>query len=236
VLRRAGTYRGNTKLGRSLVSAYRYPDFPNGTALVNNFPGPEQVFRVTLPTRVANFGVVVTGHAKGVVVSPRIVFPGDENHLVGVPALPFNEDPYQTTFGRLEPVSAVIAPASKSYDVVFDTRGKSQAGPFTFHLWINDTAPPGVRVVNPLAAGKLVLSTTDAGSGVDPSSIQARVDGTGRSFTYAAGKVKISVAGLAAGRHTVELTVADYQESKNMESFGGVLPNTRVFRASFTVR
>ena len=236
VLRKAATYSGNTKLGRSFVSSYRYPDFLGGTALTNNLPGPEQVFRVTLPTRVANFGVVVTGHAKGVVVSPRIVFPGDENHLVGVPALPFNEDPYQTTFGRLEPVSAVIAPASKSYDVVFDTRGKSQAGPFTFHLWLNDIAPPVVKLVSAVATGRVVLSVTDAGSGVDPSSIQARVDGTGRSFVYAGGKVTIPVAGLLAGKHTVELTVADYQESKNMESFGGVLPNTRVFRAGFTVR
>ena len=70
----------------------------------------------------------------------------------------------------------------------------------------------------------------------DPSSIQARVDGTGRSFSYARGSVTIPLAGLASGRHTVELAVADYQESKNMESFRGVLPNTRVFRASFTVR
>jgi len=32
------------------------------------------------------------------------------------------------------------------------------------------------------------------------------------------------------------VTASDLQETKNMESFGGVLPNTRVYRASFTVR
>jgi hypothetical protein len=32
------------------------------------------------------------------------------------------------------------------------------------------------------------------------------------------------------------VTVSDYQETKNMESYGAVLPNTRVYRASFTVK
>ena len=46
----------------------------------------------------------------------------------------------------------------------------------------------------------------------------------------------VPLAGLLAGKHTVELTVSDYQESKNMESFGEPLPNTHVFRATFTAK
>jgi subtilisin family serine protease len=232
VLRKAGTYKGNTRLGHARVTSYRYPADPS--EIGNNLPGPEQVFRVVLSGRVANFGVVVTGQARGVNVSPRIVFPGDENHVVGVPALPENENPYQDAYGRLEPVSAVIAPASKTYDVVFDTRGRSQAGPFRFRLWINDTAPPAVKLLT-AATSKLLLSVTDKGSGVDASSIVARVDGNRRGATYAAGKVSVAVEGLSAGKHTLELTVSDLQETKNMESYGEPFANTRVYRASFTV-
>jgi hypothetical protein len=234
ILRKAGTYKGNTKLGGSRVSSYRYPDNPTGDGITNNLPGPEQVFRLVLSKRVDNFGVVVTGHVRGVSVTPRIVFPGDENHLVGEPALPINENPYEDNFGQLEPVSAVIAPSSRVYDVVFDTRGKSEAGPFTFKLWINDTAPPTVKVLKSSSAGRVELSVTDTGSGVDPTSLALLVDGKKHELSYAHGTVVIT--GLAAGRHSVELTVADYQETKNMETFGGILPNTRDFHAVVTVK
>src|SRR5262249_22310825 len=70
-LRKAGVYKGNTKRGASRVRSYRYPEDP--TDVGNNFPGPEQVFRVVLPGRVSNFGVIVTGQATGGIVSPRIV-------------------------------------------------------------------------------------------------------------------------------------------------------------------
>jgi hypothetical protein len=236
-LRKAGVYKGNTRLGGSRVASYRYPEHPSEVG--NNLPGPEQVFRVALRGRVANFGVIVTSHAAGVSVSPRIVFPGDENRLVGIPALPQDENPYHDSFGTLIPVSGVIAPASRTYDVVFDTRGKRQAGPFTFRLWINDVAPPVVKLQTTSVArgsGKLVATVVDRGSGVDPTSIEARVDGTKRPFTYAAGKVTVVAPGLSAGTHSFELAVSDYQETKNMETYGGVLPNTRDYRASFTVR
>ena len=240
MLRKAGTYAGNTRLGRSRVSSYRYPESPViGSGVANNFPGPEQVFRVVLSRRVSNFGIVVTGHAKGVNVSPRIVFPGDENHLVGIPALPLNEDPYQNQFGQAEPVAAVIAPASRTYDVVFDTRGRSEAGPFTFRLWMNDTAPPTAKLLtsSATASGRLLVSVKDAGSGIDPFSLVAKIDGSKHPVSYSAGRATVELNGLVSGgKHTLELSVADYQETKNMETFGGILPNTRVFRASFTVR
>ena len=70
----------------------------------------------------------------------------------------------------------------------------------------------------------------------DPSSLAARIDGSKTDLSYASGRATIVLNGLAAGKHTLELTVGDLQETKNMESFGGVLPNTRVFRASFSVR
>jgi subtilisin family serine protease len=238
ILRKAGTYRGNTKLGQARVSTYRYPENPSGSGVTTSLPGPEQVYRVVLSKRVANFGVVVTGHASGVAVTPRIVFPGDENHLLGVPALPIDENPYQDTFGQTEPVSAVIAPASRTYDVVFDTRSRSTAGPFTFRLWIDDTTPPTAKLLTSTVtgSGELRVAVADAGSGIDPSSLAARVDTGKADLSYASGRVTVELNGLAKGRHTLQLTVSDFQETKNMESFGGILPNTRVYRAIFTVR
>ena len=191
-----------------------------------------------LPRRVANFGVVVTGHASGVTVTPRIVFPGDENHLLGLPALPIDENPYQDEFGRAEPVAGVVAPASRTYDVVFDTPTSRAAGPFTFRLWIDDTTPPSVKLLTTVVpqSGPLRVSVRDAGSGVDPHSLTARVDSSKAALTYASGRVSIALGNLAKGRHVLQLTASDYQETKNMESFGGILPNTRVYRATFAVR
>ncbi|HST26576.1 MAG TPA: S8 family serine peptidase [Gaiellaceae bacterium] len=238
ILRKAGSYKGNTKLGQSRVSSYRYPDNPTGSGVSNNLPGPEQVFRVVLSKRVANFGVIVTSTAKGTATTPRIVFPGDENHLVGMPALPVTENPYQDDFGQSEPVAGVIAPASRTYDVVFDTRSKSSAGPFTFRLWINDTAPPTAKLLTPTVkgSGELVVAVQDAGSGVDPDSLAATVDGSKATLSYSRGRVSVDLNGLAAGTHKVALSVSDYQETKNMETFGGILPNTRVYAVSFRVR
>lgn len=164
--------------------------------------------------------------------------PGDENRLLGEPALPIAENPYQDEFGQSEPVAAVIAPASRAYDVVFDTRSRAAAGPFRFRLWINDTTPPAAKLLTPVVdgAGRLVVAVSDAGSGVDPSSLAARIDGKKASPSYVPGRVTVVLGGLASGKHTLELAVSDFQETKNMESFGGILPNTRNFRATFTVR
>jgi hypothetical protein len=236
-LRKAGLYKGNTKLGASRVRSYRYPEDPADVG--NNFPGPEQVFRVVLPGRVSNFGVIVTGQATGVIVSPRIVFAGDENRLVGIPALPLDENPYHDSFGQQLPVVAVIAPASRTYDVVFDTRGRSQAGAFTFRLWFNDNAPPAVKLLTTSVSSgvtKVIATVTDKGSGVDPSSIVARIDGSRRAASYANGKVTVLGGVLSPGSHTLEISVSDYQETKNMETYGGILPNTRNYRSTFTVK
>jgi hypothetical protein len=134
----------------------------------------------------------------------------------------------------------VIAPAARAYDVVFDTPSRARAGAFTFRLWINDTTPPVVKLLTKTVSrgGLLKLSVVDSGSGVDPGSLVARVDGKKAAMVYTAGTVTVRLDGLflTSGRHTVQLTASDWQETKNMESFGNVLPTTRNFSASFIVR
>jgi hypothetical protein len=84
----------------------------------------------------------------------------------------------------------------------------------------------------------LLVRVADRGSGVDPSTITAVVDGRYRRVVWEPrrGLVRVGLPGLATGRHTLVLTVSDYQESKNNENGATTLPNTRTLRTAFAVR
>ncbi len=237
-LQRPGVYPGNTSGKASLVSSYRYPDAPNGIGVKTALGGPEQVFRVKSTGAVANFGVAVLTHAPGVTVTPRIVYAGDENRLAGYTALPFALNPYQPDFYALEPVASVTLPSAGDYDVVFDTPTGNRPGKFTFRYWVNDRTPPAVALVSrtATAAAGLRLSVKDTGSGVDPSSLHATVDGKTRAVTYLNGRAVIALRGVAPGTHRVTLAASDVQESKNNENTGPILPNTTTFSATFRVK
>jgi hypothetical protein len=82
----------------------------------------------------------------------------------------------------------------------------------------------------------LLLRITDAGSGVDPRSLDATVDGVRRPVRWAAGRASIATGFLSPGLHRLVVAASDYQEAKNMEDVGPVLPNTRTLRTTFRVR
>jgi subtilisin family serine protease len=235
-LTKPGVYGGNTKGRKSVVSTYRYPELGLAcnckTGVPLNLSGPEQVFRFTLKQPVANFGAAIITHAAGVRIQPRLVVAGDENRLLGFTALPVGINPYRD-YGRIVPAVGAILPKPGAYDFVFDTPGGAKAGAFTFRLWVNDTTPPRVR---PLVStrGAIRIGVTDAGSGVDPGSIDITVDGEVRTYAFQRGV--LTVRGIRPGVHRVALTVADFQESKNMEDVGPVLPNTRTVSLRVNVR
>ena len=237
-LRRQGDHRATTRGGTTLVSRYRYPESPRGFSFTSDLPGPERVFRVTLTRAVANFGVVVTSQARGVRIEPRIVSAGDENRLVGYTAFPVQLNPYLRTLDEPVPASGAVLPAAGRYDVVFDTPSAAGAGAFTFRFWIGDVRPPTLtlRTRTVRRGGDVVVSATDAGSGVDRRSLVATVDGREVRPRFVRGRVLVDTAALARGRHALVLQVSDYQESRNMENVGAILPNTRGPRTSFTVR
>jgi subtilisin family serine protease len=233
-----GLYQGNTRKGLARVSSYRYPDAPEGSGVSNNLPGPEQVFRVRIRGGVSNFGVRVVSQAAGVRVTPRIVAAGDENRLLGVRALPLDVNPYLTTYGDVTSSAGAVVPSPGLYDIVFDTASAAQAGSFTFRYWVNDGTPPAAQLLTRTAPanGTVTLSVSDAGSGVDPGAIQARIDDGSAQATYRAGKVTVQLGGrVSPGQHQLVVEISDYQEEKNSESVLGVLPNTRVVRATITV-
>jgi hypothetical protein len=82
----------------------------------------------------------------------------------------------------------------------------------------------------------LVARVSDGGSGVDPGTLEVRVDGKRRTATLRAGVVRIPTTGLAAGRHLLRIQISDYQESRNMENVPPILPNTRTLVTSVVVR
>jgi subtilisin family serine protease len=244
LLSRTGTYKGGLQGKQSLVSSYRYPAEPRSIPAA---AGPEQVFRVKLNRPVANFGVVVlsSGDGSRFRPAPRVVAAGDENRLTGNAGLPIVINPYLDSFGTSRPVAGAIRPSAGSYDAVFDTpavvtpSGKGP-GQFTFRFWVNDTTPPTVRLLTRRAAAgsRLLLAVTDRGSGVDPQSLVARIDGKSVAVGYSAipSRASIRLAGFAPGTHRLVLQVADYQELKNMENVPQILPNTRTYAAAFRVR
>ena len=217
-----GIYRATTVGGARLVSRYRYP-----TAGDAAYPGPEVAYLVHVTKPVANFGVsVLSGHA-----IPHVVFAGDENHLVGFPALPTDINPYLSTFGEARPVAGAILPVAGTYEIVFDTRSAVGAGPFTFRYWMNDTTPPRLRILS-TAHGRVTVSVTDSGAGVDPESITATLDG--RSVIEHFGDGRLTFA-TSPGRHLVIVTASDYQELKNMEDVAPIKPNTSTLRRTVVV-
>jgi hypothetical protein len=197
--------------------------------------GPEQVFRISLTKPVANFGVAVTGGSSS--VQPRVVRAGDENRLLGELALPYSANPYLPGFGAPIRVAGAALPGAGNYDVVFDSATPAGAGPFTFRFWIGDTTPPSVRLVS-VRKGQLRISARDTGSGIDPSRTRLYIDGrrSPARFDPGRGLLFASIRNLRRGRHTLQVLVSDYQESKNMENVRRILPNTRRLKASFLVR
>jgi hypothetical protein len=229
-LGRPGVYRGNTRGLAARVDCYRYPSNPEPLGIARCLAGPEQVFRVRLARPAANFGVVVLSQGRGVHVSPRVVRANDENRLTGYAGLPLDLNPYLTHLDLPTPVAGAERPDAGLYDVVFDTRSRRAAGRYTFRFWIGDTTPPRVRLLaKRVTRSGVLFRVGDGGSGVDPRSLHATVDGAAVPVRYRKGIARIPgrIFG-RSGRHTVTLRVSDYQETKNMENTGPILPNTRL--------
>jgi hypothetical protein len=161
---------------------------------------------------------------------PHVTFDGSEERLAGYVGLPLDLNPYRKTTGASVPIAGVDVPAAGPYDIVFDTRSAALAGPFTFHYWVNDVTPPKLRVSAKRRA--IVVTATDAGSGVDPSTFVVTVDGR-KVATHGAAALNLKAT---KGKHKVVVTASDYQEAKNMENVPPILPNTATLRATVVVR
>ena len=235
-----GVYAGNTRRGRALVSAYRFPGNPAALGVPVRLRGPEQVFRFVLRKPAVNAGAVVLTESPRVRISPRLVRAGEEDMLAGFAALPIRVNPYKAGFYGPEPAIGVFRPNAGAYDLAFDTPSRAAAGRFSFRFWINDTTRPTVRLLTPrVGAGAPVrLLVRDRGSGVDVQSLYGVVDGSfGRVvFNPRTSQARLSFGALKPGRHRLVFGASDWQESKNNENAAGTLMNTRRISATFFVR
>ncbi|HEY0416500.1 MAG TPA: S8 family serine peptidase [Gaiellaceae bacterium] len=220
-LARPGIHSGTTVGAPALISHYRYP-----TGAGTSFPGPERAYTFRVPHGAANAGVVVLSGS----VVPHVTLFGAEDRVAGYTGLPLDVNPYRQSYGASRDIAAVVLPAGGIYEAVFDAVGTP--GPFTFRSWIDDVRPPTLRL-RP-SRGAIVVSAADSGSGVDPESIAAQVDGKSVAAVFRRGVIRIPAA---LGRaHRLVLSVADYQETKNMEDVVKILPNTATLRATVWVR
>ncbi len=236
-LRAPGVYSGDTRGRRRLVSTYRYPsEAGHGTEVA--LRGPEQVFRVVLRHPVQNVGVVVLSRAPGVAVQPRMVAGADENRLTGYAALPLVINPYLAGYGDAVLAAGAIRPAPGTYAVVFDSRTVAGAGRYSFRFWVNDVTPPAARLVSGrvTAGSPLRIRVADRGSGVDPETAVATIDGKSRRIERSGNELLVDTRDLAPGLHHLRFQVSDYQETRNMENVAAVLPNTRRFSTTVRIR
>jgi subtilisin family serine protease len=236
ILRRPGLYHGNTAGKASRVASYRYPQRGLAPGVPTRLGGPELVFRFRLRRPVANFGAAVVRRARGVRVSPRLVAANDENRVVGYTGVPARLNPYEG-FYRGEPVVGAVLPEPRTYQFVFDTPTRAKPGAFVFRFWVDDTSPPSIRLLgHKQRIGRPIrVAVRDSGSGVDPRSLNARVGGKWVRFRYAHGVLMLRTKGLRRGRQALMVKASDYQETKNMEDVGPVLPNTRVLHSMVTL-
>ena len=237
-MRGPGLYHGNTAGKASRVASYRYPQRGLAPGVPTRLGGPEQVFRFTLRRPVANFGAVVVRKAPGIRVSPRLVTADDENRVVGYTGIPARLNPYEG-FYRGEPVVGAVLPEPRAYDFVFDTPTRAKPGAFVFRFWVDDTSPPSIRILghkdrtraaDPRRGPRLRLRGR-------PAFPQGEASAAGGcASAYAAGVLLLRTKGLRPGRQALMVSASDYQETKNMEDVGPVLPNTRVLHTTVTLR
>jgi len=96
--------------------------------------------------------------------------------------------------------------------------------------------PPTARLLSASARGGVLrVRVSDAGSGVDPLSLGAAIDGRTRRIRFGGGVASVDATGFARGTHRLVFTVSDHQEAKNMENVTRILPNTRVLRTTIRI-
>jgi len=246
VLKLAKTQSGDTRKGLDRVDAYRYPAAPFGNA-PDTPPmleaGAETVYVTSIDAPAANAGVSVTGESPGVLVQPWYLGTKDENSVQGFAGTPV--DVNALTYDYLVTVSAagVSFPRQQRFYVSVDSgraqfTGRSQAGRYVLHSWVNDVTPPTVRLLTTrVASGRptIVLQTLDSQSGVDPLSVTIGYRGVlvgATSYDPLTGIAVIPLPStappLAPGTAQLRMVSSDFQEAKNIDTVGpSIMPNTR---------
>jgi hypothetical protein len=236
---------GDTSKGTSYVSSYRYPTEPFGpppdySGKPFDEDGAERVYTMRVSSHVANAGVAVLAAGQNALVEPWFLGSLNENDVQGYPGTPVNVNGLTFEYQFDNGAAAVDFPHEGRYFVAVDSRADPYTdaplrGPYLLHAWQNDVTPPRMRFLTKVvSSGRPLLAAiaTDRGSGVDPLSL---VIGYKQTLLLAAlydpvsGLVLWALDGaprIAVGKTPMIAIASDYQESKNIDQAGELLPNT----------
>jgi hypothetical protein len=242
-------FGGSTLGGPSRVNVYRWPSSPFGHPPGYFGPpmaevGAERLYEVPHLTRpVVNLGVAVIAATRGSLINPWLLGAPDENSVQGQAATPVNVNALTFDFRLPIGAAAAVFPSLKRFWVAVDSSvdeytGRPLSGRYVLRYWVNDLRPPTVNLVTRrVAAGRptIVVRASDRGAGVNPLSLvlSYRRALIGASVYDVSSGLAVFVLPRAAprlprGRTNAIVMASDYQESKNVQTFGrNVLPNTR---------
>ena len=249
---------GDTRTGTSRASVYRWPTAPFGPAASYVGPpvqedGAEKLYVTDLAQPAVNMGVAVIFQTPNSLIDPFFLASRDENDVTGYPGTPVNVNGYLYHYRADVQAAGLQYPLQGQYYVAVDSghsdfTGRSFAGQYVLHSWLNDVNPPlATMITTTVSAGRptLVLRTLDLQSGVDPLSL---VLAYGRVLVGAAAydplsgiaifPLPTSVPALAAGRTPIVAAAGDFQEDKNVDQAGeiqSILPNTTFLAARLNV-
>jgi hypothetical protein len=206
--------------------------------------GAERLYIVPHVGRpVVNLGVAIIAATPGSFINPWLLGSPDENDVQGQAATPVNVNALTPDYRLPVGAAAAVFPSLKRFWVAVDSSrdeytGRSLRGRYVLRYWVNDLRPPSISLVTRrVAAGRptIVFRVRDRGAGVNPLSLLLSY----RRGIVAASAYDVS-SGLAVfvlpraapslnrGRVSALVLGSDYQESKNVSTFGrNVMPNTR---------
>jgi minor extracellular serine protease Vpr len=240
---------GTTASGPSRVDSYRWPAAPFGLPPSVTGPpmiedGAEHVYLFPqLKRPVINLGVAVVGSSPNAVIDPWLLGSLDENDVQGGTGTPMNVNPLTFDFGLPIGAAGVVFPSIRRYYVAVDSTqdlftGRALKGRYRLRHWVNDLRPPVVSLLTRrVAVGRptIAVRAQDRGAGVNPYSMLIAYQGVGvPASAYDSGSgIAVFVLPNEAprvrpGRNLTLLAASDFQESKNVSTFGpNMMPNTR---------
>ena len=236
---------GDTSNGTSHVSQYRFPTEPFGpppTYVGKPFSedGAEQVYTVRVSSHAANAGAAVVAAEPNTLIEPWFLGSLNEDDVQGYSGTPVNVNGLTFEYQFDNGAAAVDFPREGRYFVAVDSRADPYTnlplrGQYVLHAWQNDVTPPRFKFLTKVVSpGRPLLAgiVSDRGAGVDPLSL---VVGYKRTLLLAAlydpgsGLVLWALDGaprILLGRTPLIAVASDYQESKNIDQAGDLLPNS----------
>ena len=247
---------GDTRKGPSHAGTYRFPDAPFGPSPDYEGPpvnedGGEKLYVTHLDRPAANLGVAVIASSTGSLIDPWFLGSPSEYDVQGYAGTPVNVNVLSLFDYRFDIGAAgALFPRQKRYFVAVDSgrdefTGRSHAGAYLLLSWVNDVRPPRITLLTRrVTTGRplLVARVVDSGSGVDPLSLAIayrRVLVGAALYDPVTGLALFPLpAGapqLAPGRTKALVVASDFQEAKNVNTFGrDTMPNTAFRPARIT--